>query len=727
MAISVMPQAAPGLVWGQVRSQSTGAPLPYAVVELVSPAHLHLSAQTDSNGIYVLRDVPPGRRLLRASHIDHAPLEVEVLVLAGQQVSLDFDLELRPVRLPMVTARAPFQPGLRDTLRAPVAELTAATVHAMEATPGVAELGLAQAVREVPGHEPPDPSDVLYVRGGAADLKLVLLNGAPVYSPFHIGGLISALDGDLIRSATLYLGGAPARYDGGLSYVMDLESRSGRTKAAHASASMDMLAAKGMAEGPLGHRLAYLVGGRGVHGLGAAPFVSAPFPYIYGDALGRVDVAMGADASLSITGFWNREAVRLDSLGPMDDAASWGNAAGSVRYRGRLAGSDALLTMAVGTFRTRLPLGGIRPLVTDGYARRVRLAADFDRTMGPVRLHYGGSYDRNRFEYRAWPQGSAPEPALLRADGSGDVTGVYVEAAVNASERVRLRGGVRTDLFSLDPTPRIAPRVSATLALTQRASLTIAAGSYRQYVRAPDESLVFVGTAVADSVVSAPLTVASASHLVLELDQELGEGLNMGIEGFYKVFDGLPASTGQSAQSSGLDLWVRRGAGRFTGWFGYSLAWVWSANDPWSPSRLFAGRHLVSAGMSGPIVGRGQFDVRVAYGAGLPYTAIPEPEAATPVFAVAYEPRSAGSVAEPVPSVPAEPDQPYLRLDAQLGRTFSADWGGRAFDVTPYVKVLNALDRRDALFYRYDRNQSGHPHPLSAIPVLPLVGVECKF
>ena len=730
-AVAQAPQSPPATVWGQVRSQSTGAPLRFAVVEVIVGGRRPLTFETDSSGIYYLQNVPPGRRLVRATHFDHAPLEIEVPVAPGQQVYVDFDLELRPFKLDPVTAQVnPLPTGLRDTIAALVPEIGTATVHVLEATPGMAELGLADAAREAPGQEPIDPSDVLFVRGGAADLKLVLLNGAPVYAPFHIGGLINALDPGLLRSATLYLGGAPARYDGGLSYVMDLETRSGRPSLHHVDLGLDMLAARGVVEGPVGSGVSYILGARAVHGLGATPFVSDPFPYTYGDGLGRVDIEFAGGGTLSMTGFWNQERVRLDSAGAVDQIAEWGNTAGSVRYRGDIFGTDALLTLAGGTFRTELPLTGIRPLVTQGVSRRLCAAADFTRTLGAGRLYYGASFDRFEFEQSALTVSDSTETLALQGEGAGDVTGLYVDGQINATDRVRLRAGMRADVFSLSPAPRLAPRVSVTVLLTHRAALTLAAGRYRQYVRVPDQAVVYVGTATADpEEAPKPLTVARSTHLVLALDQDLGEGMRLGMEGFYKTFDGLPAEEGETAEASGLDLWVRRTGGTLTGWFGYSLAWVWSrpTDDRFTATERFAGRHLVSAGLSGPVLGGGEFDVRVAYGAGLPFTAIPEPEVTTPVFDVAFN-TMAASAAEPVPSLPSEPNEPYFRVDAQIARTFAADWRGFAFEVTPYLKVMNALDRRDAIFYHFDRRESNpEPRALAALPVLPLVGVQWKF
>ena len=718
------------VVRGQVKSVSSAVPLRFAYIEVVGGGPT-MVVPTDTTGVYVLRNVPPGMRVLRATHIDHASHEVEVFVGEGKEVLLDFDLELRPVKLPPVTTTGLAFRITRDTLAAGSSALVPANVRALESTPGVAELGLAEIAREVPGHEPVDPSDILYVRGGAADLKLVLLDGAPVYAPFHLGGLINPLDQEMLRGATLYLGGAPARYDGGLSYVMDLETRAGRYSSEHASLSVDMLSARASMEGPIFERVSYLAGGRAVHGLGSQPFMhQGDFPYLYADGLVRVDVDLGRYGRIITTGFWNRESVRLDSLSGYKSQAVWGNEAGSFRYRGELAGSNAELTIGLGNFRTQLPVGGVRPLMTDGIARRTRVGLNLDRPVGPTHVHYGLQFDRLKYEYRAWPRPRTirEDSLVLQADGAGEVAGSYFDIAWQASKRVQFRGGVRADVFSTDPTVRLAPRASATLVLSDRASLTLAGGKYRQYVRAADQPLTLLGTVIPDSVRPEPLNIASASHAVLTLDQELGEGIRLGIEGFYKQFEGLVTADANRAQASGLDLWVRRGSGRLTGWLGYSLAWIWSHEDDVVAHENFAGRHLVSAGIGGPLGNQGRFDLRVAYGGGLPYTAIPEPEA-PPVFTTTT--RFMGPDPSPNPEispVPSAPNEPYLRVDLQVARTFISNVRGFAFEWTPYFKLLNALDRRDALFYHFDRNaEAPEARPLAPLPIIPVLGFEWKF
>ncbi|HET9439805.1 MAG TPA: hypothetical protein VFO52_06525, partial [Longimicrobiales bacterium] len=232
-----------------------------------------------------------------------------------------------------------------------------------------------------------------------------------------------------------------------------------------------------------------------------------------------------------------------------------------------------------------------------------------------------------------------------------------------------------------------------------------------------------------DTIAPSALAIAKATHVVLSLDQELGVGVRLGLEGYYKAFEDLPSSQGELAEASGVELWVRRATGRYTGWLGYSLAWVWTVEDEQLPTSRFAGRQLLSAGASGPLLGNGAFDVRLSYGAGLPFTAIPEPEASAPVFGL--RPRFAdipGSSPEEAPRDPIPPDEQYLRVDAQLAHTFITEMRGFAFELTPYFKVLNALGRRDALFYHFDRSQQDpQARAVAALPVLPIIGLEWRF
>src|SRR5690606_12814655 len=157
------------------------------------------------------------------------------------------------------------------------------------------------------------------------------------------------------------------------------------------SLAVDLLGSRMLMEGPLTESSTYLVGARSVHGMGAEAFLEEAFPYSYTDGLARLDFEV-MNGLMTVTAFWHQDKVHLDSLAGGNARAKWGNTAGSVRYRTRVLGADADFTIAAGNFHTQLPVGGVRPIVTDGIARRARGTAHFSRAIGGVGLQYGASH-----------------------------------------------------------------------------------------------------------------------------------------------------------------------------------------------------------------------------------------------------------------------------------------------------------------------------------------------
>ena len=253
----------------------------------------------------------------------------------------------------------------------------------------------------------------------------------------------------MLNSADLYIGGAPARFDGGLSYVLALETRAGRDEF-RTEGAVDLLSGRAQAEGPIGTQGHFNVSGRAIHDLATLRFLAHKLPYAYQDALGRLDIDLGGGTSLGMTGFWNHEAVSLDTMPTGSRDASWGNAAGSIRVKGPLGRSDAAFTVAYGAFEAQMPVGGERPLLVDGTAHRTRFNFDIARLNGRTAVEYGFSYERLWLLYRAWPRAVAPDSLLLQEEEIGSVGGAYLDGSWQPGSRFRLRGGLRGDVFSPD-------------------------------------------------------------------------------------------------------------------------------------------------------------------------------------------------------------------------------------------------------------------------------------
>ena len=424
--------------------------------------------------------------------------------------------------------------------------------------------------------------------------------------------------------ATLFLGGSPARYDGGLSYVLDMETRGGRRGDEFRTAgSMDLLSARAIVEKkvPISSHAGYMATARDVHGLGPRYAFNDPFfPY---RLLGpRASFSMPAPAA-ACEPRASGTASRSVSIGRAISAARWGNR-GSLRYKGVLGGADPGLSAGYGSFEATLPIGGSSPLLANGEARRLRLAADLGHGIGPMQVHYGASFDHIALHYRAFPRtpATADNALLLETEATGDDAGVYFDASAQAGPRVKVRGGLRTDVFTRDQSLRYGPRLAVTLLLSDHAALTLAGGQYHQYVRAAEVAILDVDPLATDSLGTvAPLAVARASHFVVALDQDIGIGLRLGLQGYFKTYEGMPdpAEADSHNKASGVDLWLRRSTGRLTGWLGYSLAWAWTMSGHQATADQFSGRQLVDTGITGPIGARGRFDLpyRLRRGAAL--------------------------------------------------------------------------------------------------------------
>ena len=233
----------------------------------------------------------------------------------------------------------------------------------------MAEAGLGEPAAALPGNDPVDPSDVLFMRGSTTDLKLVLLDWAPVYTPFHLGGLLGSFDAGSLGAATLHTGGAPARYDGGLSYILDLRTQPPERDRLHMRGGIDLISANIAAEGPIGERVGFAASSRSLHDHGALILGGGHTPYGYRDALARIDARLSEGHLLSATAFWNRESVLLNSdqtvANPagggapfvIPEDASWGNHALVLAYRGGIADVALDATISASGYQAELPLG----------------------------------------------------------------------------------------------------------------------------------------------------------------------------------------------------------------------------------------------------------------------------------------------------------------------------------------------------------------------------------
>ena len=322
--------------------------------------------------------------------------------------------------------------------------------------------------------------------------------------------------------------------------------------------------------------MGFAVSSRSLHDYGASVLGGGHTPYGYRDALGRIDARLSDRHALSATAFWNRESVRLNLARTDPDPgtafvvpenATWGNHALVISYRGRVADITLDATASASGYQAELPLrpppdaqtpaAGNDGLLAGAETGRLRLALDGSAPLGESRLRFGATLDRTETLYSARRFADIGTGIGVETEADGLAGGMYADGVRSLAPGLDLRVGLRADAFSTERGVRLAPRVAFLWSLSSEALLTVAAGRYHQFSRASDQQVDFT---VSGGALTAPggtlLSVATADHVAVSVDQALTDRVRLGIEGFWKEFTGLGASGGEVLHSSGVDLQV---------------------------------------------------------------------------------------------------------------------------------------------------------------------------
>lgn len=91
----------------------------------------------------------------------------------------------------------------------------------------------------------------LYIRGGASDQNLILLDGVPLYNVDHMFGFFSVFHPDAIQHIQVIKGSIPARYGGRLSSVIDIRMKEGNKKKYSGTINSGIISSSVAIEGPI--------------------------------------------------------------------------------------------------------------------------------------------------------------------------------------------------------------------------------------------------------------------------------------------------------------------------------------------------------------------------------------------------------------------------------------------------------------------------------------------
>jgi len=619
------------LLRGFVTDASTGQNLHRANVVLLRNGSVVQAAATSSEGFYQLSGLAAQTYVLRVSYIGYRTSRDTISLTEGAQRR---DVALTPQEQQLAGVTVEAQQDIRTT-EAGREEIEPADIETIP-TPGPGS-DLAGYLRSLPQVTAiGDRGGRLYVRGGRPSQNLILVDGIPVYKPFHILGFYSAFPADLVQSADFYAGGFTAEYMGRTSSVLDVNLRSGNTKRYAGAVSASPFLSELRVEGPLLEEASFMTSYRQSLIEETAPtLIGEDSPQYFYDLIGKV-TGTSEQARCSATLLRTYDRGRID---PDGDA--------SVRWTNTSAGGHCLAFGSSSAQVVDLSVGGShfgnRVRTTDGSTREAStwIIRTHLRVGQPVRW--------GQVEWGLWAQVNQYSvdlnETLLASEADDDfrvTAGGFATTTLRLGDQEQVQiepsVGLRSSPFSVEPRLRAswAPGGSDTR------KLTAAGGLYRQIdAGITDERdtgsvfLAWLPTPIDDRLVQ-------SAHALAGWKERLAPGLTMNVEGYYKDFREIPvpkwtaittfntALTLADGRSYGGDIQLRYRQDPLDLRVSYGLNWVtYRADsqdlDAWNQSGTFTytpphdRRHQVSVVASAEIAGI-QSSVRWQLGTGRPFT-----------------------------------------------------------------------------------------------------------
>lgn len=193
----------------------------------------------------------------------------------------------------------------------------------------------------------------LYIRGGASDQNLILLDDVPVFNSYHLYGIFSIFNDEMVKSANLMKGSFPSRYGGRLSSVVNVQSKEGNEYRIKGTFSLGLMASKVFLEGPLiKNRTTFTLAFRRSY----VDFLANPASrlflsndslqnnvYYFWDFNARVTHRFNNRSRLSLSFYTGRDVGGIDEKTSSENSelklterkqqlSSWGNILGSVKW-----------------------------------------------------------------------------------------------------------------------------------------------------------------------------------------------------------------------------------------------------------------------------------------------------------------------------------------------------------------------------------------------------------
>lgn len=598
-----------------VVKDTQGERLPFANVLLPDSIY----APSDINGNFSTQ-VAAGTINIRITYTGYEILQRSLQLRRDTTVTFTLTPDEAQLQEVTITAERYSQQDLVESTRTGTTTITRKDIMAIPVLGGEADV--IKTLQLLPGTaRGVEGSSDLFVRGGAADQNLVLLDGAPIYNTSHLFGFLSVFNPDILDKVEAINGGFPAQYGGRLSSILDIASNSDIAKRTLVSGDIGLIASRLYLEQPLiKNKASIWLAGRRTYIDRVVRAIGEELPYFFYDLNGKLSLKASKRDQVDIS-YYGGDDI-LDYYRDRDNDGSGftstftsGNTSQSLQWRRRLEqgwSSTLALTRSLYRYRVRNAFeenellafseiedyGASLILEKDSVWKDARIKAGIDWTrhaVSPNVISSSGNFVN-------FLESSASEGKVAQEIAA------HVQQEWSLSPKIRINAGIRgsmalvTDKIYFIPEPRLSLRY----ALSNDQAIKLSYSRMAQYLHRISNSAISSPTDIWYPVTQ---TISpQRSHQVAAAWQRyLGnESLFLSAEAYYKSMknlvgyqEGTNLFFNTDFESSliqgrgrayGLEFLIRKQAGKLTGWISYTLSWSWRQYDEinrgeWFPAR----------------------------------------------------------------------------------------------------------------------------------------------
>jgi hypothetical protein len=582
---------------GIVRS-SNGQPLSSANIQVMSLDKVIVS---EKEGLFSVTH-PAGKVRLSISYTGFK--RVEQSFVLKQDTLIYFFLEPKVEQLDEVTVSSDrnLQSSLFQTTRMSAYHLNQKEITSIPVLGGEADL--IKIIQLLPGiSRGVEGSSDVFVRGGAADQNLVLLDGAPVYNTGHLFGFLSVFNSDILQGVEYVSGAFPAQTGGRLSSILNVTTKSAMAPRTQVNGNIGLLASRLMIRQPIvSNKLDVWVAGRRTYADQVVKALGQSLPYYFYDlnakviyrptSRDRVEVGhfSGEDvmnysrkpqdstrrnissdftiANVSQTFLWNRQ-VRAG----LSSTLSLYHTKYNYSIQTKFEENSLLVKSAIEDVGGKwiMQLDSLGPVSLTG---GVELA---HHVVSPNIIDTSGSISEMLKSSSTQAQTSLESSAFLQADGKMGTRWSW-------SAGLRYSSAAVKEKFYTNPEPRFAVRYQWNETIALKASYSRMA----QYLHRVSSAAVAFPTDIWYPVTK-NVNPQTSDQITLGLQKRVPRlNVFVSLEGYYKNMQdliGYREGTNLflntefekqliqgNGRAYGVELLVKKEAGKLTGWIGYTLS-----------------------------------------------------------------------------------------------------------------------------------------------------------